>query len=512
VGDLVTGPVDRRWQAFALLAMTQFVVVLDIMIVNVALPSIETSLGFSHENLAWVVDAYLVTFGGFLLLGGRAADLFGRKRVFLTGLVVFGLASVACGLAGTGGQLVAARAVQGLGGAILSPAALSLVAVTFRQEAERNRAMGIWNAVAGAGGAAGVVLGGVLTACLGWEWVFWVNVPLTLGGVLLGVKLITDVAVHRTAPLREFDVLGAVSATAGLSMLIFGLVQIGSTRALVALVVAVALLGAFVVTELRVPVPLVSFGVFRSRALSAANGVMLVFVAGVVATNFFVTLYAQQVLGYGPVEAGLSFLPLALGQILFSQIASRWLARLGVLTVLLIGMGAAILGFGWFSLLSPDGSFAIDILGPAVLVSVGGGFGFVALIVLAVSGVEPRQTGLAGGLITMSQQVGGALGLAVLASLATWRTERQVATGVAAPSALTDGFQLGFLAAAGLVLVGTIAATLVLWTREVRVEVPPGNQLSDEAAPGEDGLGLSSDVQLREDPGQVVADRLLREI
>lgn len=469
MGDLVTRPADRRRQAFALLATTQFVVVLDIMIVNVALPSIETSLGFSRESLAWVVDAYLVTFGGFLLLGGRAADLFGRKRVFLTGLVVFGVASVACGLAETSGQLVAARAVQGLGGAILSPAALSLVAVTFRQEAERNKAMGIWNAVAGAGGATGVVLGGVLTDGLGWEWVFWVNAPLTLGGALLGIKLITDPTVHRTAPLREFDVLGAVTATAGLSMLIFGLVQIGehglgSTRALVALVVAVVLLGAFVVTERRVPSPLVSFGVFRSRSLSAANGVMLMFAAGVVATNFFVTLYVQQVLGYGSIEAGLSFLPLALGQILFSQIASRLLARLGVLTVLLIGMGASTLGFGWFSLLSPDGSFAIDILGPAVLVSVGGGFGFVALIVLAVSGVEPRRAGLAGGLINMSQQIGGALGLAVLASLATWRTGRQVESGVAVRSALTDGFQFGFLAAAGLVLVGTIAATVALHT------------------------------------------------
>jgi EmrB/QacA subfamily drug resistance transporter len=471
----------RRRRAFALLAMTQFVVVLDITIVNVALPSIETSLGFSRAGLAWVIDAYLLTFGGFLLLGGRAADLFGRKRVFLTGLAIFGLASVACGLAETGGQLVAARAVQGLGGAILSPAALSLVTVTFPREAERNRAMGIWGTVAGAGGATGVVLGGVLTAGLGWEWVFWVNTPLTLGGALLGLKLIIDTDVHRIASLREFDVLGAITATAGLSALIFGLMQIGehgigSTRALAAFAVAAVLLGAFVVTELRVPAPLVSFGIFRSRSLSAANIMMLIFIAGVVATNFFVTLYCQQVLGYGPVASGLSLLPLALGQILFSQIAPRVLARFGVLTVLLIGMGAAVLGFGWFSLVSPSGSFAFDVLGPAVLVSVGGGFGFVVLIVMAVSGVEPRQAGLAGGLINMSQQVGGALGLAVLASLATWRTAGQIEAGVAVPSALTDGFQLAFLVAAGLVLAGLTAATVVLRTRETPAIAAAGDR------------------------------------
>ena len=466
--DVRTKP-DRRRPMFALLAMAQFVVVLDITIVNVALPSIETSLHFSGEGLSWVVDAYMLTFGGFLLLGGRAADLFGRKRVFLSGLAVFGLASLACGLAETSGELVAARAVQGLGGAVLSPAALSLVAVTFPDDAERNKAMGIWNAVAGAGGASGVVLGGVLTDGLGWQWVFWVNAPLTLGGALLGIRLIPDARVQRTAPLREFDVLGAVGVTAGLSALIFGLVQTGehglaSPRTLVAMVVAAVLLAGFVVVELRVPAPLVGFEILRSRSLATANGMMLIFTAGVVATNFFVTLYTQQVLGYDSVEAGLSFLPLALGQILFSQIASRRLARLGVLRVLLIGMTSSVLGFGWFSLVSPHGSFVADILGPAVLVSVGGGFGFVVLIVLAVSGVEPRRVGLAGGLISMSQQVGGALGLAVLTSLATSRTSARIADGTNVRSALTDGFRLGWLATAGLVLAATVAATLALRT------------------------------------------------
>lgn len=456
-----------RGPAFALLCVTQFVVVLDITIVTVALPSIETSLGFSRENLPWVVDAYLVAFGGFLLLGGRAADLFGRKRVFLTGLAVFGLASVACGLAGTAGQLVAARAVQGLGGALLSPAALSLVAVLFPEGAERNRAMGLWNAAAGAGGAAGVVLGGVILSGLGWEWVFWVNAPLTLGGAVLGVELVAETTAGESAPLREFDVPGAVAVTAGLSTLIFGLVQAGergpgSARALAALAAAVLLLGAFVVVELRAPAPLVSFGLFRQRTLSAANAMMMVFVAGVVATNFFMTLYLQRVLGYGPVAAGLSFLPLALGQIVFSRLAVRLLPRLGEVRVLLIGMGCTVLGFAWFAVMSPDGSFAADVLGPAVLVSVGGGLGFVVLTVLAVAGVPPLLAGLAGGLITMSQQVGGALGLALLASAATWWTDRALAHGLAPAAALTGGFRLGFLIAAGLVLAGTIAAALTV--------------------------------------------------
>ncbi|WP_055525024.1 MFS transporter [Streptomyces graminilatus] len=493
----------RRRPTFALLAMAQFVVVLDITIVNVALPSVQTSLRFSGESLTWVVDAYMLTFGGFLLLGGRAADLFGQRRMFLVGLTVFGMASMACGLAATSGELVAARAVQGLGGALLSPASLSLVALTFQEDAERDRAMGIWNAVAGAGGATGVVLGGALTDSLGWPWVFWVNVPLTLGGALIGLVLITDVnhitdTPGRVVPrLREFDVLGSVAVTAGLSALILGLVRFGehgptSAVARVALVAAVVLLGVFVVVELRVPTPLVHFGMFRSRSLSTANGMILVFMAGVVATNFFVTLYAQRVLGYGSFEAGLSLLPLALGQILFSQLASRCLPRLGTLGVLLIGMGAAVLGFGWFSLASADGSFVTDVLGPAVLVSVGGGFGFVALIVLAVSGVDPRRAGLAGGLVNMSQQVGGALGLAVLASLAVWRTDRRIQDGAAVRTALTDGFRLGWLTTSGVVLAATLAATLALRGRGR--ETPTRDTRDNDSGSGADsGSGSGAD-------------------
>jgi len=456
---------DHRWRALALLAMTQFVVVLDITIVNIALPTIKGALGFSQEGLQWVVDAYMLAFGGFLLLGGRAADLFGRRRVFTIGLVVFGVASLACGFAANAGELVAARAVQGLGGAILSPAALSLVAVTFQQDKERNRAMGIWSAVAGAGGAAGVVLGGLLTDGPGWQWVFWVNVPFTLGGALLASRLLA--ATPGEGARHSFDLLGALTVTLGLTGLIYGLVEVeeagaGSPRAWLPLAAAVLLLAAFVVVERRSPTPLVPFRIFRNRTTTSANLTMLIFACGVIAMNFFVTLYLQQVLHYSAVEAGLSFLPMACGQILFSNVASKVIGRLGVLRTLLLGLVASALAFLWFAQITPDGTFISDLLGPVVLLSVGGGFTIVALVVAAVSGVDNTEAGLAGGLINMSQQVGGAVGLALLSTIATWRTTSLLHQGTSSPAALTSGFRTGFLVAAVLTLVAAAAAYAML--------------------------------------------------
>lgn len=477
---------SRRWYVLALLAMTQFVVILDITIVNIALPAIKDHLEFSEKGLPWVVDAYMLTFGGFLLMGGRAADLFGRKRIFLSGLVLFGLSSLACGLANNAGELITARAFQGLGGAILSPAALSLVAVTFTRDEERNKAMGIWGAVAGAGGATGVVLGGVLTDGPGWEWVFWVNVPFTLGGALIGTRLLVEHIDSSTVrKFREFDLLGAILVTAGLSALIYGLVQIGesgsgSAKAGIALGLAVLLLVAFVMTELRTPSPLVPFGIFRSRSLTAANVVMLAFAAGVVAMNFFVTLYLQQVLGYSALEAGLSFLPMALGQIVFSTLASKMLGKIGLPRVMLIGLVASAVALGWFALMRPDGSFLVDVLGPAVLLSVGGGFSFVAIVVSAISGVQPMEQGLAGGLINMSQQVGGALGLAVLSSLAAWRTDHLAGNGPISSTDLNNGFRLGLLVAA--VLIAVVAAVGPYAVRPPAAAAGGGG----EAAPTED--------------------------
>src|SRR3954471_17812370 len=306
---------DRRWIALALLCVAQFVVILDASIVNVALPTIGDALHFSESQLPWVVNAYVLTFGGFLLLGGRMADLLGRRRVFMSGLVLFALASLAGGLAENSGQLIAARSVQGLGAAILSPAALSIVTTTFRDGAERNKALGVWGAVAGSGGAAGVLLGGVLTDGLGWEWVLWVNVPIGIGAALLAPTLVAESRAE--GDRRAFDVAGAVSVTAGLSLLVYALVDAtdagwGSTQTIGLLAVAAALIAAFVAIERRSTAPLVPFRIFRLRTLTGANVVGILIGASLFSMFFFISLYMQQVLGYSAIHAGLSYLPLAL--------------------------------------------------------------------------------------------------------------------------------------------------------------------------------------------------------
>src|SRR5689334_11894159 len=317
---------EKRWYALILLAAAQFVVVLDASIVNVALPTIGEALNFSQENLAWVVNAYVLTFGGFLLLGGRMADLLGRRRVFMGGLVLFALASLAGGFATNSGQLIAARAVQGLGAAILSPAALSIVTTTFRDGAERNKALGVWGAVAGSGGAAGVLLGGVLTDGLGWEWVLWVNVPIGLTAAFIAPRLLAES--RSSASSRHFDLAGAISVTAGLSVLVYALVDAngrgwGSARTIGLLAAAAALLVGFVVIERRSAAPLVPFRIFRMRTLTGANVVGLLVGASLFSMFFFISLYMQQVLGYSAIHAGLSYLPLALSIIVSAGIASQ---------------------------------------------------------------------------------------------------------------------------------------------------------------------------------------------
>ncbi len=455
---------ERRWQALALLATTQFVVVLDAAIVNVALPSIGTALDFSQQNLQWVVNAYVLTFGGFLLLGGRAADLLGRRRMFVLGLVVFAIASLAGGLAQDDTQLIVARAVQGLGGAILAPAALSIVAATFTEGAERNKAMGVWGAVAGSGGAAGVLLGGILTEWLGWEWVFWVNVPIALGAAFLAPRLIAE---SRDQNLeRRYDVAGAVTVTAGLSILVYALVDAegagwGSTQTIGLLALAFALLTAFVAIELRSKQPLVPFRIFRNRPLLAANLTMLVFVCALFAMFFFISLYMQQVLGFEPLETGLAYLPLSAGIIIAAGVASQLTTRFGVKPVLVPGLVLITLGLAWFSQISADGSFVADVLGPSVVCAVGAGMVFVPITIAAVAGVEERESGLASGLINTSQQIGGAIGLAILATLANTRTENIAGGGSPDAYALTEGFQLAFLGAAGFGLLATVIAVVL---------------------------------------------------
>ncbi|HEY5052453.1 MAG TPA: MFS transporter [Solirubrobacterales bacterium] len=470
---IATDTRDKRWIALILLCVAQFVVVLDASIVNVALPTIGTALHFTESNLPWVVNAYVLTFGGFLLLGGRMADLLGRRRVFIAGLIIFALASLAGGLATNAGQLIAARAVQGLGAATLSPAALSIVATTFRDGAERNKALGIWGAVAGSGGAAGVLLGGVLTEGLGWEWVLWVNVPIGLIAAAIAPTLIAES--HAEAESRTFDVAGAVTITGGLSTLVYALVDAnnagwGSTRTIALLAIAVALLTAFVVIESRSKAPLVPFSIFSIRTVTGADVVGLLVGASLFSMFFFISLYMQQVLGYSPIRAGLSYLPLAVSIILSAGIASALVTRVGFKPVLATGMALIGVGLLWFSQISVHGSFFGDILGPSLLAAVGLGFSFVPVTIAAVSGVPDREQGLASGLINTAQQVGGALGLAILSAVSI------SVTGTSHdPAVLTEGFQSAFLVGAGFAALGLLATLLLIRGSDSRAHVALGD-------------------------------------
>jgi EmrB/QacA subfamily drug resistance transporter len=468
---------SRRWIALGLLCIAQFMVILDASIVNVALPSIGKALHFSQENLPWVVNGYVLTFGGFLLLGGRTADLLGRRRVFQFGLVLFALASLAGGLAANEGQLIGARAVQGLGAAILSPAALSIVTVTFRDGSDRNKAFGVWGAVAGSGGAAGVLLGGVLTDTVGWEWVFWVNVPIGIAAATLAPFLIAES--RSSSTVRHFDAAGAVTVTAGLSALVYALVDAnsagwGSFQTIGLFALSAALIASFVVIELRSSAPLVPFRIFRLRTLTGANVVGLLVGAALFSMFFFISLYMQQVLGFSPIKAGLSYLPLALTIIVAAGVASQLTTRLGFKPILVTGMAFVAAGLLWFSQVSPDGAYATDVLGPSLLAAIGLGFSFVPITIAAMSGTEQSEAGLASGLINTSQQIGGALGLAILATIATAQTDDVMSTATSQadlPRALTEGFQAAFLAGAGFAVLGIIAALTLIRTSDSRAHV-----------------------------------------
>jgi EmrB/QacA subfamily drug resistance transporter len=469
-----TYPQDKKWLALALLALAQFVVVLDASIVNVALPSIGRDLDFAQEDLSWVVNGYTLFFGGFLLLGGRMADLIGRRRMFVAGLVLFALASLAGGLATSPGMLIAARAVQGLGAALLSPAALSLVTVMFTEGAERNKAMGVWGAVAGSGGAAGVLLGGVLTEYAGWEWVLYVNVPIGIAAAFLAPRLLPE---SRTTGARTFDVAGAVSVTAGLSLLVYTLVDAndagwtsGQTLGLGA--VALAFLAGFVAIELRSKAPLVPFGIFKRRTITGTNVVALLVAMALFSMFFFVSLYMQLVLGYDALEAGLAYLPLAVGIIVSAGIASSLVTKVGFKPVLIAGLVLTAAGLVWFAQVSVGGDYVSDILFPSLLAAVGLGFAFVPMTIAAVSGVSAQEAGLASGLINTSQQIGGALGLAILVSIANSKTDdlMRAAGGdqAALPSALTEGFQVAFMVGAVFAVVGAVLAATLISSKESR--------------------------------------------
>jgi len=456
--------VDRRWWALVLLATADFVVVLDASIVNIALPSIGRGLHISLASLSWVVNAYVLTFGGFLLLGGRIADLVGRRLVFMVGLGVFAAASLLGGLAQSELWLIGARAIQGLGAALLAPAALSLVTAIFSEGAERNQALSVWGAVAGSGAAAGVLLGGVLTSALDWRSVLFVNVPIAIAAILLAPRLVAES--RGEVARRAFDLPGAVTVTAGLSALVYALVRAsavgwGSVQTIGVLAAAAVLLVSFVVIERRSSAPLVPFAFFRNLNVSAANATMLASGAAIIGLFYFLSLYLQKVLGYSAIKAGLSQLPLAAGIIFAAAIAAPLVARLGLRRVLIGGLALFAGGLVWLAQIPVHGSYLDDLFGPSLLIALGLGFAFVPITILAETGVHDREYGLASGLLNTSQQVGGALGLAVLTTIATSRTNHLIASHHPPGQSLTLGFHRGFLGAAAFVGLAIIAAATI---------------------------------------------------
>jgi EmrB/QacA subfamily drug resistance transporter len=454
----------RKWLALALLSVVQFMVVLDIAIVNVALPSIQDDLGFSQENLQWVISAYALVFGGFLLLGGRAADLLGRRRVFLAGVVVFTVASLFSGLAWSEASLIAARAFQGLGAAIISPAALSILSTTFAEGRERNIALGVWGAVGGFGAAAGVLLGGILTDALSWEWIFFVNVPVGVAAFALAPLLLAE---SRDARVSRFDVPGAVLVTGGLSLLVYAITQAGQDGwlagpTLAFFAAAVALLAGFVGWELRHPEPLMRFGILRIRTVSGANVAGFIMGTAMFSMFLMLTLYMQQVLGYSAMRTGVAYLAVAGTAILWSAVAAQLVTRVGVKPVLAAGMSALTAGLVYFTQVSVGGSYLTDLLPGFLLIGIGIGFSFVPISIAALAGVQASEAGLASGLINTTQQIGGALGIAALSTIATTRTEDAAAAGTALPSALVDGFTAAFLAGAIVAGLGILAALTLI--------------------------------------------------
>jgi len=456
------------WVVLVLICFAQFMVILDATVVNVALPSIQHDLHMSEANLQWIVNAYTLVFGGFLLLGGRAGDLLGRKRLFLAGLVLFTLASLLDGLSSSSGMLIGARALQGLGAAFISPAALAIITTTFEEGADRAKALGVWAAIAIGGSAVGLLLGGALTQAFSWPWIFFINVPIGVATFLLSLRLVPeskDEAAH-----RSFDVAGAVTVTGGLMALVYAIVtaeQDGWTtaRTIGTFVLSVGLLVAFVLIEQRAKAPLVRLSIFRFRSLATANLVMFLVASGLFAMFFFNSLYIQRVLGYGPLKAGLAFLPFTAGIMLSAGLASQFAPRLGVRVVAVAGMILTAGGLLLLTQIPVDGSYVANVL-PALLVSsLGLGGVFVPLTLVATTGLENEDQGLASGLFNTSQQVGGALGLAILSTVAASRTHG------GGSAELVRGFHGAFAGSALFVLGGLVTLVVLLRRRHVeRIE------------------------------------------
>jgi EmrB/QacA subfamily drug resistance transporter len=467
----VTRGASNKTLTLVLCCLAQFMVILDVSIVNVALPSIRGDLGFTGTELQWIVNAYTLTFAGFLLLGGRAADLLGRRRVFVAGMLLFALASLVGGLAQDKLILIVARAIQGLGGAVVAPATLSILATTFTDTAERNKALGLWGAMGGAGGAAGALLGGALTQALSWRWVLFINLPIGIIAAVAAWRVIAES--RREGATRHFDLSGAATVTAGLVVLVYGIVRTevngwGSATTIVTLAVGLALLGAFLVIEGRLArVPLMPLRIFRSRPLSTANLVVFALGSAVFAMWYFVTLYLQNVLGYSPLRAGFAFLPMTLLIVVCSRFAGPVVSRRGPWGLLATGMTMIAVGMLLFTQIDANGTYLSDVLAPSLLCAAGIGFSFVPVTIAATTGVDPSESGLASGLVNTSRQMGGSLGLAILATAATARTE-SLAGSVSRGDALTEGFDRAFTLGAVFALAGALAAVLAAGTRQRR--------------------------------------------
>jgi EmrB/QacA subfamily drug resistance transporter len=466
-------PDPRRWQALALVCVAMFMTVLDVSIVNVALPSIKTALNVAEKDLQWIITAYSIAFGGFLLLGGRAGDLLGRRRMFMIGIALFSVASLACGLAGSIGVLVAARVIQGLGAAIISPATLSIIMTTFEEGSERNKALGIWGAMAGGGAAAGVLFGGILTKYAGWEWIFFVNVPV--GAIVLALTrpLVRE---SRIPGLRGFDFAGAATITSSLALLVYGIskapdVGWSSGRTIAFLIAAALLLVAFVVIESRHTSPMMPFRIFRVRTVTGANVVGFLLGAVVFSNFFLLTLYVQQVLHYSALKAGLTFLATAGTVIPVAGLSQALVTKIGVRPVLIAGLALQTGGMLWYTQVPVHGSFAADLLPGYLMVGFGLAFSFIPMSIAALAGVEHHEAGLASGLINTTQQIGGALGVAIVATVAFTHAKTLIAAGHDPLSAQTSGFSLGFWVLAAISAVSVVAAATLVRGRELeRVE------------------------------------------
>ena len=469
-------PESNPWLVLVIVCLAQFMVILDATIVNVALPSIQRDLHFSAADLQWVINSYTLVFGGFLLLGGRAGDLIGRRALFIAGVIVFSVASLLNGLATSAEWLIVSRGLQGLGGALVSPAALSIITTTFAEGRERQKALGVWSAIAAGGGAFGLLLGGILTDSLSWEWIFFVNVPVGIVAAILAWRYVRESrAIVRPG---SFDVAGAVSVTAGLIVLVYAIVKAqefgwGSARTLGLGAVAVVLLGAFVLIERRSKAPLVRLGVFRTRSLTGSNLVLLVVAGGLFALFFFASLYVQGILGFDPLEAGLAFLPVTAGIMLGAGASQQLVRVIGVRAMAVIGMAIAAVGLFVLTGVSADGTYAADVLPGLLPMSIGMGCTFVPITLIATTNVDAADAGLASGLFNTSQQIGGALGLAVLATLSADKTASTL-SGLGRPptaadraAALVEGFQVAFTGAAILMVVGIALMVLLVRRRDV---------------------------------------------